>query len=93
MALPALSALQSEPSEFCSYFQKMVHLLTFVCMPVVVFLAVFADVIVDLILGPQWLKAVPIFQIFAIGAFIEPIVHTVGPAMVAAGKTGEYFIG
>lgn len=91
VALPALSALQSEPPAFCSYFQKMVHLLTFVSMPVVVFLAVFADVIVDLILGPQWLKVVPIFRIFAIGAFIEPVVHTVGPAMVAAGRTGEYF--
>ena len=91
VALPAFSALQSEPPAFCSYFQKTVHLLTFVCMPVVVFLAVFADVIIDLILGPQWAKAVPIFQILAVGAFIEPILHPVGPAMVALGRTGEYF--
>lgn len=91
VALPVFSALQSEPTAFCTYFQKTVHLLTFLCMPVIVFLAVFADVIIDLILGPQWAKAVPIFQILAVGAFIEPILHPVGPAMVALGRTGEYF--
>jgi O-antigen/teichoic acid export membrane protein len=91
VALPALSALQTEPSEFRSYYEKMVHFLTFVCMPVVMFLILFADIIIDLLLGPQWEKAVPIFQIISISAFVEPVVHATGPAMVACGKTNEYF--
>lgn len=91
VALPALSALQTEPSKFRDYFEKMLHLLTFFSMPIVAFLAIFGDVIINLLLGPQWTKAVGIFQVLAIGAFVEPVVHAVGPALVATGKTREYF--
>ncbi len=91
VALPALSALQTEPSKFRDYSEKMLHLLTFFSMPVVAFLALFADVIIDLLLGPKWKSAVPIFQALAIGAFVEPIVHALGPPLVAFGKTKEYF--
>lgn len=91
VGLPALSALQTEPSEFRAYYENMVHLLTFFSMPVVAFLALFADVIVGLLLGPKWTNAVPIFRVLAVGAFVAPLVHTAGPAMVALGRTREYF--
>jgi O-antigen/teichoic acid export membrane protein len=91
IALPALSALQNEPKEFRDYFLKMVHIVSFISMPVVVFLAVFADVIVELILSSKWKDAVPIFRLLSIGAFVEPMAHSIGPAMVALGKTKEYF--
>ena len=91
VALPALSALQREPTEYQEYFEKMIQLLSFISMPVVVFLALFADVVVRLLLGSNWMSAVPIFQALAFGAFVEPIVHAVGPAMVACGRTKEYF--
>ena len=91
VALPALSALQGEVSKCQDYYEKTVQLLTFVSMPVVVFLALFADVIVNLLLGSNWMGVVPIFRILAIGAFVEPLVHAVGPAMVACGRTKEYF--
>lgn len=91
VALPALSALQAEPSEFRAYYEKMLHLLTFFSMPVVAFIALFGDVIVGLLLGPKWMNAVPIFQVLAVGAFVEPLVHAAGPALVASGRTREYF--
>ena len=91
VALPALSALQIEPIAFDAYFDKMVRFLLFLCMPGVVFLTVFADKFIFILLGPNWDSAIPIFQILAIGAFIEPAVVTVGPAMLAAGKSGQYF--
>ena len=91
VALPALSVLQTDPSKFRDYSEKMLHLLTFFSMPVVAFSAIFADVIIGLLLGSQWTKAVPIFQVLAIGVFVEPIVHALGPPLVAFGKTKEYF--
>ena len=60
-------------------------------MPVVAFIALFGDVIVGLLLGPKWMNAVPIFQVLAVGAFVEPLVHAAGPALVAYGRTREYF--
>ena len=91
VALPALSALQTDPCKFRAYHENMLQLLSFLCMPVIVFLALFADIITDLLLGPKWIKLIPIFQILAIGSFIEPVVATVGPAMVAYGRVKEYF--
>jgi PST family polysaccharide transporter len=91
VAFPGLSALQTEPVKFREYYEEMLRLLTFFSLPIVVFAALFADVIVGLLLGTQWMEAVPIFRVLAVGAFVEPVVHSVGPAMVAAGQTKEYF--
>ncbi|OPY15875.1 MAG: Teichuronic acid biosynthesis protein TuaB [Syntrophus sp. PtaB.Bin138] len=91
VGLPALSTLQADPVAFRSSFEKMAQLLTFFTMPVILFLALFGDVIVVLLLGGKWLNAIPIFQVLAAGAFVEPVVHTTGLAMVACGKTAEYF--
>jgi PST family polysaccharide transporter len=91
VSLPALSSTQTDAAEFGAYYQNMVQLVIFLSMPIVVFLGLFGDVVVNLVLGPQWVKAIPVFQVLAVGAFIEPLVHTTGPAMVAYGKTREYF--
>ena len=91
VALPALSALQKEPSNFRVFYAHMIQLLTFFTMPLVAFLALFGDVIVILILGPKWMSAVPIFQILAIGAFVMPLVNSTGLALVASGNTIVYF--
>lgn len=91
VALPALGALQANPLQFKAYYEKMLHLLTFFSMPVVAFTAVFADAVVTILLGEKWSKVIPIFQVLALGAYIEPVVNAVGPAMVAAGRTKEYF--
>ena len=91
VALPALSALQTNPLGFRTYYQNMLRFVIFICMPVVVFLCIFADVLIPLLLGPKWIDAIPIFQVLTIGALIEPVIHTTGPAMVACGKSKEYF--
>jgi len=91
VGLPTLSALQTDATAFRASFEKMIQLLTFFSMPIILFLAVFGDTIVVLLLGNKWLNAVPIFRIFAIGAFVEPLVHSTGLAMVACGRTKEYF--
>jgi O-antigen/teichoic acid export membrane protein len=91
VTLPALSALQTAPAEFRAYSEKMMQLLTFLTMPAVVFVALFGDAIVSFLLGPKWINAVPIFRVLAIGVFVEPLMHAAGPALVAYGKTREYF--
>lgn len=92
VALPALSALQAQPDRFKAYYEKASQLLAFVAAPIIVFAFVFADLMIGLLLGPKWTAAVPIFRILAIGAFIDPLTQLVGPALVAYGKTKQYFI-
>ena len=91
VAFPTLSTLQGDQKVFRSYFEKMIQLLTFITMPAVMFVAIFADIIVGLLLGPRWNDSIPILRIVAIGVFVEPIIHASGPAIVAVGKTKVYF--
>jgi O-antigen/teichoic acid export membrane protein len=91
VSLPALSALQRDPVEFRAYVENMVRLVTFAVMPGIAFMALYSDVIISLLLGPKWLGAIPLFQVLAVGAFVEPVVHAVGPVLVAIGDTKRYF--
>jgi O-antigen/teichoic acid export membrane protein len=91
VALPGLSALQENQQSFRQHYVTMLHYLTFFIPPVVVFLAIFADVIVRLLLGPQWGQVVPLFRLLSIAAFIQPAAQLVSPALMACGKTRQYF--
>jgi len=91
VALPTLSALQTEPDRFRKSFENIVRLLTFISMPAVAFIALFGDILVKLLLGPKWMMVVPIFRIFAVAAFVEPITNSIDVALMAYGRTKERF--
>lgn len=91
VALSALSELQNDSEAFSSYFAKMMQVLTFLTMPIVVVVAVFADYVISLLLGDQWIAAVPVLIALSAGSLVEPIGQAVGPALVAVGRTKEYF--
>jgi PST family polysaccharide transporter len=60
-------------------------------MPTVAFIALFGDILVKLLLGPKWMMVVPIFRIFAVAAFVEPITNSIDVALMAYGRTKERF--
>jgi O-antigen/teichoic acid export membrane protein len=70
VALPALSRLQKEPDSFRSYYRKGLTLVTMCAMPIVVFLFIVADKVILVVLGKQWLEAVPIFRVLGLAAFV-----------------------
>ena len=91
VAESALSRLQSEPGKFRLYYRKILSTLCFLTMPLAAFLAVYADEIVLVVLGPQWEDAATFFRILAIAAFIRPAASTPGFVMVTCGKSRRYF--
>jgi O-antigen/teichoic acid export membrane protein len=90
VALPVFSALQEKPNDFRAYYNRMSGLLTFCVPPLVLLFVLFADVIVELMLGPKWTGVVPIFRVLAVGAFSEPAAQLVGSVLMANGKPKEY---
>lgn len=70
VALPALSRLQNDPVRFQKYYERALLAITFLGMPLVMFLCVCADQVILLLLGKQWLNAIPIFQFLIPAAFI-----------------------
>jgi O-antigen/teichoic acid export membrane protein len=89
VVVPALSRLQGDRPRFRSSFLKAVTAVAAVGMPVVVFLFVFAEDAVLLILGPQWRESVVLFRALAPAAFVETF-NTVGSwACTPFGQSGR----
>ncbi|MFM2314267.1 MAG: hypothetical protein RLZZ04_3543 [Cyanobacteriota bacterium] len=70
VALPALSRLQNDPVRYQKYYERALLAITFLGMPLVMFLCVCADQVILLLLGKQWLNVIPIFQFLIPAAFI-----------------------
>jgi len=90
VAMPVLSRLQYDPKRYISYYTKLVLLLSFISMPLIVFLAISSRSIIHLLLGEQWLGASSIFQILAITAFIQPVWSTIGLVLLSLGQSGRF---
>lgn len=90
VAMPVLSRIQDDPKRYTSYYTKLILLLSFISMPMTVFLAVCSKSIIHLLLGEQWLGASRIFQILAITAFIQPVWSTVGVVLLSLGQSGRF---
>jgi O-antigen/teichoic acid export membrane protein len=92
VAQPALTVLQNDHPRYREYYEKLLKSLTFVSMPLMVFLLVNAHDVILILLGRQWLEAVIIFRIFILAGLIRPALRTVGVVMLACGKTRRYLV-
>jgi PST family polysaccharide transporter len=92
VAFPALSALQNDHERFREYYKKLNEILSFIYMPAVVYLGIYSENIIRLILGDNWIGAAVIFRILSFGAFILPIASTPDIILQTCGLTRRYFI-
>lgn len=68
--LPALSRLQNDPQAFRKLYLEVIQGIAWLGMPTITLLALHAGSIVPLVLGDQWLPAVPVFQLLAPAALM-----------------------
>ncbi|TRO83355.1 lipopolysaccharide biosynthesis protein [Trichloromonas acetexigens] len=94
VAMPALSRLQDDPEEYRDYYKKYVSILSFVTMPLVVFLFIFSSTIIKIFLGDKWLLASDLFRILAIVSFMQPATSTRGLVLLTTSQSRKYlFVG
>jgi len=91
VALPALSALQNDQEKYMKFYKQYLFILAFITMPTVVYLAVFSEELILIVLGDQWQAAGYIFRILAISAFIHPVLGTTGLILVTSGQVKKHF--
>ena len=89
---PALSILQNDALRYRQYYVKTLKLLSFVNMPLMVFLFLNGKNIILFVLGEKWIEAVVIFKIFTLAGFIRPVLNTAGIVMISLGKTKKNFV-
>jgi PST family polysaccharide transporter len=92
VAMPVLSRIQNEPLQYRNYYCKCISILAFVSMPLVVFMFVCSDQLINLLLGSQWMGASELFKILAIAALIQPVVGTGGMVLLSLGRGRRYFV-
>jgi O-antigen/teichoic acid export membrane protein len=89
--VPALSRLQNDPKRYETYYLTAVSLMVAIVLPTVTFLAVTADKVVPIILGPKWNDVVPIYQILAPAAFAGTLNGALRWVYVSLGNTQRMF--
>ncbi|MEO6188699.1 MAG: oligosaccharide flippase family protein, partial [Ginsengibacter sp.] len=92
VTLPALSSLQNNGEKFRQFYQRFIFTLSFFSMPLVIYLAVFSEELIILLLGEQWVGASYVFKLLAISSFIQPVETTRGLVMISTGQTNRHFI-
>ena len=90
VAETALSKLQTAPDRYRRYYVLLLGSMSMITMPLVAFLATFAEEVVRVALGPNWIAAAEYFRILAIAAFIKPASQTAGFVMTTSGKSRRY---
>lgn len=86
VAVPVLSRLQDENTEFKTYYLRMVKVVAYISMPVVIAMGVLADELILFLLGEKWSAASELFQILAFAAFLQPVISTVGWVYVSLAR-------
>jgi len=87
VAVPTLSRLQHDPQQFRHYYLKALSIVTFLTMPLIVFMIVASEEIIGVILGSEWGGASILFRLLSISAIVQPICNTTGWLYISRGKT------
>lgn len=86
VGFPVMARLQSDPAALKSAYLHTLRMTASVNFPVYLALAVFADELVPLLFGPQWLEAVPYLRVFALWGLVRSTGNPVGSLLHATGQ-------
>lgn len=75
VAFSALSRIQEDTRRYRSYFLKGYAVVVSFVVPIIVFMAVFADDTVRIVLGAQWSDVVPILRLLAPAALVLVLIE------------------
>jgi lipopolysaccharide exporter len=82
---PGFSSLQADPTRLDHAIRKTMSALAAITMPVGVGLALTAEELVTLLLGGDWITAVPILQILALSSAFSTLQALLGNALTVLG--------
>ncbi|HYM02047.1 MAG TPA: lipopolysaccharide biosynthesis protein [Stellaceae bacterium] len=78
VAMPGLSRIESDEPRYRRAFCGILEKLAMAVIPGALFIAVTADWVVRIVLGPQWQSAAQLVACFALAAACQPLMQTVG---------------
>jgi PST family polysaccharide transporter len=88
--VPVLSRMRGEPDRYLNTYRRALGQLLLITAPGIVTLFVNAETLIQLLLGPNWLPAVPIFQWLCLAGAHQIASNTFGVLFVTQQRTNEY---
>lgn len=85
VASPSLSILQTDPERYRRYYQRIVLVISLATMPLGLFVAIYAEEITHVLLGPKWVAATVFLRIFGVVAALKPCLDTPSVVMLTYG--------
>lgn len=86
LALPIFSQLQSEPKKLCNVFYKITETVCLITFPIFIFISVLAPQIIQIFVGDNWNKSIPIMQILSWVGIVHTLTFFNGSVILAMGK-------
>lgn len=91
VAVSSLSRVQHDPDLYRSYSRRGLMPIFAFCLPALAFSFVEARNVFLLLLGEQWLEAVPLFRLLAVSVYIVSMYRVTKWLYISAGQTQRQF--
>ena len=90
ISLPVLSSLINEPLRYQSYFRQLLDISISLTLPISVYAFLEGEFLIRILLGNQWMGAVPVFKILSVAAVFIAMSGFPGTVMLSFGFSKRY---
>jgi len=87
VVVSAMSRLQNDWPQYRKYYRMALTVITTFGMPIFAFLFIAADDLVYILLGEQWIEAIPIVRALSVAAFSKTVVVATAWVYISLGLT------
>jgi PST family polysaccharide transporter len=91
VAIPSLSRITDDADRYRNAFLRMLEKVLLLSLPLGAFLMAASDALIEVVLGPRWSGAGPIFFWLGWLTFSQPLGNAMGWLFVSQGRTSELF--
>jgi len=85
LSLPVLSSLKSDPIRYQNYFRQLLDVSISLALPISVYCFLESEFLIRILLGQQWMNAVPVFKILAVAGVFVALSAAPGLVMLSHG--------
>ncbi len=89
VAIPVLSRLVDDPEAYRRAYVRILEQLALVTMPGVILMVGCAEILIPLVLGPQWIEAAPIFAVLGLAGVVRPVLQSGAWVFMTQGRAGS----
>ena len=90
LSLPVLSSLKNDPARYQSYFRQFLDISVSLVLPISVYCFLESNFLIQILLGPKWMDAVPVFKIFSVAGVFIATSGAPGMVMLSHGFSKRY---